>query len=345
MKLLTSKIPPLNNWKYTFKETFFDNLSKSDNINIASGYISTDSLVELHGIFSRISDRHIDLNLTIGMHYFEGITRPQFEAAQKLNELLKAKRMGSVSVVRDFKFHGKIYFFKKSNFPFSAIIGSSNLDNISDSHTDFEADLFADNNDLDVLNQINDFLNNYLQASTIPFQDWKPDKFISTVSPLEGYSGVTKITPERNTELKKTKTQKSLTIPLKAESKSNLNVFFGKGRVNKTGLVIPRPWYEVEIIVPIVVTQHDFYPRGKFSVFTNDCWHFDCKTSGANYKNLRSCEDLQILGRWIKGQLEAAGVIKPEDLITENALDSFKKNKLLLTQTNIPGVWYMELIE
>ena len=343
MQLLTSKIPPLNNGTCTFYEAFFDMFTQADAVNIASGYISADSLAELHETFSRSTDKQIKLNLILGMHYFEGITRPQFEAAKKLHAILDSRHLGEVSVVRDFKFHGKIYCFEKAGTPFAAIIGSSNLDNISKAHTSFETDVLARDSDGNIVQQINTFLHKLYPASTITLADWTPT-FNPAPSPLEGYADVQKITQTETERVQAAKTDKSFLIPLKPEPKSNLNVFFGKGRANKNGLIIPRPWYEVELIVPSQITQQEGYPKGEFTAFTNDHWSFRCYTGGDYYKNFRSCKDLQILGRWIKGQLEENGVIEPGDHITEESLRLFGKQSLKLTQTTDPAVWYMELV-
>ncbi len=344
MHLLTSKIPPLNNGAHTFSEAFFSMFAQADTVNIASGYISADSLAELHETFSRSTEKQIKLNLVLGMHYFEGITRQQFEAAKKLNGILNNRQLGEVSVVRDFKFHGKLYCFEKEGTPFAAIVGSSNLDNISKTHTSFETDLLADNSDGDVLQQVDDFFHKLYPDSTITLPEWSPQSFLPTHSPLEGYADVEKISSAALEAVQATKTERTFLIPLKPEPKSNLNVFFGKGRTSKNGLVIPRPWYEVELIVSSQITQQEGYPKGEFEVLTNDQWAFRCYTGGDYYKNFRSCKDLQILGRWIKGQLENGGIIEPGDHITEEALRKFGKQSLRLTQTTNPDVWYMELV-
>ncbi|MFW1969915.1 hypothetical protein ACG95P_23045, partial [Acinetobacter guillouiae] len=50
---------------------------------------------------------------------------------------------------------------------------------------------------------------------------------------------------------------------------SNLNVYFGKGRENKaTGKIIPRPWYEIEIISSNDVNSLIDYPKGDFYAYT-----------------------------------------------------------------------------
>ena len=74
-----------------------------------------------------------------------------------------------------------------------------------------------------------------------------------------------------------------------AESpQSNLNAFFGKGREAKNGLVKPRHWYEVELIVPKNITEQNGYPKAKtddaiFDVITDDGWSFKCNKNCGTY--------------------------------------------------------------
>ncbi|MEB3342568.1 hypothetical protein, partial [Okeania sp.] len=82
------------------------------------------------------------------------------------------------------------------------------------------------------------------------------------------------------------------------QQRSKLNAFFGKeGRWNrKTGIVILRDWFEVEILVDIATTRNPIYPQGDFIAYTDDGLVFPCRTPGDYYKNLRSRDDLKILG-------------------------------------------------
>ena len=127
-----------------------------------------------------------------------------------------------------------------------------------------------------------------------------------------------------------------ININLKREPKSNLNVYHGKGRENSSNnYVIPRPWYEVEIIVPKKITDQNGFPyKRAFKVITDDGFMFDCKTSGTNSKNFRSKGDLQILGYWIKGRLEDANIISIGDLIDEDHLKKYGRNNIELISTN-----------
>ncbi|MEZ2321902.1 MAG: AAA family ATPase [Microcoleus sp.] len=115
------------------------------------------------------------------------------------------------------------------------------------------------------------------------------------------------------------------------EQQSNLNIFFGKGRENKsTGKFIPRDWYEVELIVDSKTISDPIYPKGDFIAHTDDGLTFDCQTQGANYKNFRSKNDLKILGRWIKGKLEQSGALKQFEPVTSETLQKYGRDYIRL---------------
>lgn len=110
------------------------------------------------------------------------------------------------------------------------------------------------------------------------------------------------------------------------QQKSNLNAFFGKGRENKsTGKIIPRDWYEVEIIVDAKTTNNPIYPHGDFTALTDE-GSFICRTQGDRYKNFRSKDDLKILGRWLKGKLEKSGALKQFEPVTSETLQKYGRD-------------------
>lgn len=111
------------------------------------------------------------------------------------------------------------------------------------------------------------------------------------------------------------------------QQRSNLNAFFGKGRWNrKTGIVISRDWFEVEIIVDIATTKNPIYPQGYFVAYTDDGLVFPCRTQGDYYKNLRSRDDLKILGHWVKGKLQQKGVLELFEPVTSQTLEEYGKD-------------------
>ena len=130
-------------------------------------------------------------------------------------------------------------------------------------------------------------------------------------------------------------------IPLKTDNatRSNLNTFNGKGRENKQQFVMPRSWYEVELIVPKSITSLAGYPQsdkagegGVIDVLTDDGWQFSCKVSGQNSKNLRSEDDLKILGKWLKGRLENSGALKTGELATASTLQKYGRGSFTLAK-------------
>jgi len=90
--------------------------------------------------------------------------------------------------------------------------------------------------------------------------------------------------------------------------------------------VIPRDWYEVEIIVDIATTKNPIYPKGDFIAYTDDGLVFTCLTQGDYYKNLRSKYDLKILGHWIKGNLQKKGVLEIFEPVTSQTLEEYGIN-------------------
>lgn len=112
-------------------------------------------------------------------------------------------------------------------------------------------------------------------------------------------------------------------------------------------MIKPRHWYEVELIVPKSITAQNGYPQEStpeaiFDVVTDDGWSFKCKVSGTNSKNLRSEGDLKILGKWLKGRLENAGVLKVGDPVRRETLKQYGRDTFTLTKTIKPGVWYLD---
>lgn len=342
LQLLTSSIPPISKFCSLFSEKFFDLLVKSDYVHMATGFISADSIVELKKIVE--DNRNPKIDVTVGMHYFEGVTHSQHEALSFLNDSLSKNEAGFVNIVNSFKFHGKIYNFFKDSSPIGCIIGSSNLSNISNSHNSFETDLFFD--DPASLCKVSDLLNSLKNKASISFDKWQNVKFIENNELLEDLDGVLKVTPNELERIKKNLGLKKFNVPIKASdkhTKSNLNVFFGKGREDKRGLIIPRPWYEVELIVPKEITSQEGYPDKDipFKVYTDDGWTFECSVNGDFKKNFRSSKDLSILGKWIKGRLENTCVLKLGELVTENTLKNYGRNNFELISTNKPNEWFI----
>ena len=347
MQFLYSNFPPIKTGCKTFEDAFYDLLSKSSKLDIAVGYVSSDALAELQKMIE-LNANIKELNLTIGMHYFDLFTKLQYDAAMQLNEFLSDNKIGGVRLVTAFRYHGKLYSYSNESGPFAGIIGSNNLSSIVDGGTRvYESSILLD--DRSSVCEMNDFITQLSQKAAKNISELEINKFIVKNSLLEDHELVKKVDSQIMAMLMYNRTKTSFEIPIKpfeVSPHSNLNVFFGKGRESRNGLVKPRHWYEVELIVPKEVTSQPGYPRSKtdeavFDVVTDDGWSFKCKVSGDYSKNFRSEGDLKILGKWLKGRLENAGVLKVGEPVTTETLKRYGRNSFTLTKTNL-DIWYLD---
>jgi hypothetical protein len=117
------------------------------------------------------------------------------------------------------------------------------------------------------------------------------------------------------------------------KEKSNLNVYFGKGRLNaKTGIVKPRPWYEIELIANVQLSSNPLYPKGDFDAYTDDGYIIPMRTQGDYHKNIRSKVSLQIFGMWLKGKLQKSGALLPLSPVTNDTLIDYGNDTLTFSK-------------
>jgi len=347
MQLLYSNTKPCEYDNSSFSEAFENGVVGSDIIKIATGYISEESLLELKSIllFYFEEQKTKKCSLIIGMHGREGFTRAQYDAAIELATFLRDNNLGSVRVCTAFKYHGKTYVFEKSGepTPVSAMLGSSNLSNILDSRQ-YEVDaLFTEGSVLAELNALHEDL--VTKASRDILEMPKPERFVEMPDLLQDRVDVEKADQDEYDRIEATEIERVFDIPLKTEPKSNLNAYFGKGRLaTSTGAIRPRHWYEVELIVPREITEADGYPKRdtQISVLTDDGWKFDCKIQGDYGKNFRSAGDLKTLGRWIKGRLERANCLKVGQPVTDEVLQKYGRKTISLKETSDPNIWLLD---
>lgn len=345
MSLIYSNYPPLRTESNTYHEEFTRLLESSDKLKIASGYISADALIDLKSIIEANGGPHIELN--IGMHFFEGLTKQQEEAVEELDAVLRDNNLGGVFFVVTFPFHGKLISFSKNAANIGALIGSSNLTNIVENKTNrqYEVDYLLKDSDAV---EIDDFITKLNSVSTRAYSDLDIKIVESSNSLLDEQYGVEKAPAS---ELADLEFEKVFEIPLKADgaSRSNLNTFNGRGRENQQNFVMPRSWYEVELIVPKSITSLPGYPQsdkggdgGVINVITDDGWEFTCKISGQNSKNLRSQKDLKILGKWLKGRLENDGALKTGELVSDVTLEKYGRDTFTLAKIKDSDKWYLD---
>lgn len=344
MQLITSNFMPVNMQNKSFSSIFENLFSSSDSVEIAVGYISAEAIAEIEAMLRLNQVQWLGFDLVIGMHNFDGFTRQQYETAIKLNSYLKEARLGSVKVCTTFPYHGKVYIFSKDREVFAGTIGSSNLSGILDTHRIYETDILV--TEKKALDQMITLVNTLLMKASKPIDEIPQPEFINTSNPvLRDVDHVSEATDAERMKVLSSLTEPSFDIPIKSTPRSNLNAYFGKGRENtKTGFIRPRHWYEAELIVGKAITQQDGYPEKghHFTVITDDGWKFLCNVNGDYSKNFRSSNNLQILGRWLKGRLEDHGCLKIGEQVSEAVLECYGRSYFTLRATKDSEVWYLD---
>ncbi len=350
MEFLFSNLPPVRTSCQIFAETFYSLIPEAIRLDIAVGYITADSLAALKQTVAYNNNIEM-LNLIIGMHRWDKFTKLEYNAALSLNDFLLSKRRGEVRLVTPFRFHGKLYSYSNQNGAFAGIVGSNNLGSIVESRTrTYEASvLFRDKR---YAVKMREFIDRLSSDASDNLADCEITEFKERNTLLEDHENVDKLPNDKLAEVVSSLTETSFTIPLvkngKVPQKSNLNVFFGEGRlVRAKGVVQPRHWYETELIVPNTITTMSGYPKkdtasAVFDVVTDDGWKFSCKVSGDFSKNFRSKDDLKILGKWIKGRLENNGALDVGQLVTPETFNRYGRQDFTFTKTTIPNLWYLD---
>jgi hypothetical protein len=319
-------------------------------MDIAVGYITTDSIAELWQTIS-LNTNIENLTLIIGMHYLDLFTKPEYNAVTGLNDFLRKEQRGEVKLVTPFRFHGKLYSYSNASGAFAGIIGSNNLSSIVKSHTrTYEAS--AVTRDKTHTSQMLEFISQLSSTSTDNLADCSITAFKKYNPLLEKHENAARVSNDEQADILSSLTNIQFTVPLVKRGvvpeKSNLNVFFGEGRLSRaTGVVKPRHWYEIELIVPSTICRNPEYPQkgtpsAVFDVVTDDGWRFSCKVSGDYSKNLRSEDDLKILGRWIKGRLENQGALDVGELIVPDTFVRYGRDNFTLTKTKTQNLWYLD---
>lgn len=357
MKLLYSNILPLGteNGQETVSDRFFDEVRASDRIEIATGYVSKASLLELDALVDSADIKRI--TLTIGMYFVEGMPEGTYHTAIEVNKKWKNAGIGEIRMVRAFKYHGKLYAFYKDGEVTSAIIGSANLGVIKlEASNRRQYEVSAVTTDRDECAEIATLIAKLASPScSINIEDAVGMPIIREVNTsLVGVDTVDQIPQAEVSLYEKHKTSTSFIIPIKVPSaderfmddgkhytKSNLNVSYAAPRSARKA----RDWFETQFTVSKSITRQDGYPeKGKpFFVVTDDGYTFKVHTTSDGNKQFSAVGDELILGRWVKGRLAAAGLVTPVNntladiqrlgMITKEMLAAYGCDTLVLTKT------------
>ena len=357
MNLLYSNILPLgtDEGQNTIIDTIKEQITLSDRIDIAVGYVSRASLDELEHLAEQNNIKNICL--IIVMYFVEGMPEGSYHTALKLNKKWQESGIGEIRIVKAFKYHGKLYAFYKDNLPFSAILGSANLGVIkpeANNRRQYElSSITTDKNELSELTQFIDKLkapnisNNIADVVGMPL-------IHETNTALSGIELVTTV-PQSNVDFyKRCAAYASFLLPLKVPSyderhmddgkhftKSNVNVCYAAPRSKRKS----RDWYETQLTVAKEITRIEGYPEKNkpFFIITDDGYWFKAHTTSDGNKQFSAVGDELIMGRWLKGRLAAAGLVKPVNdtqadtdrtgMITKEMLQEYGCENLYLKKT------------
>ena len=304
---------------------------------IATGYVGRNTVLTYEKEFSRMSILpNGQCKILVGMAFFEGLSLSSYNLLMKLNNTLSSNSQNSgVYLSYSQRYHGKIYNFGKNNSR-NIYLGSSNFSQ-SGLSSNLECTIkITDEYQIKELNKFTDFLFDPINA--VPIN--KAKVFIhGSKSNVRRVSRADLKKLQRHS-IKLAQVHKQNTpyfdfdlLRIADKQKSNLNTFFGKGRLNsKTGIVIPRRWYEVELIADKNVRSSPHYPHGNFKAFTNDGYIIPMKSQGSFYKNIRSeglgRGTLDVFGMWIKGKLQDAKALDTYKPITFDTFYEYGRSNL-----------------
>jgi phosphatidylserine/phosphatidylglycerophosphate/cardiolipin synthase-like enzyme len=296
----------LNNHGGNFRDVLDKEFSNADSVAIASGYASLDVIEAFKDNFITIAKNGGDSKLLLGMAFYEGLSEKKLNLARELNkELRKYSYTSGVFVTNGRRYHGKVYQFKNNNEQ-KLYLGSSNFSS-SGTQGNIECTIAVTDENQKIL--LNNFLNDLYSEKysvgihqadiSIPNKNkviqHKVKRLWSALCKHQYDTTKLGSTAHFSLDLKR----------ISDKEKSNLNIYFGKGRWSRANNKIkPRPWYEVELIADQNLRSHPDYPIGDFFAFTDDNLVIPMRTQGDYHKNIRSKNSLQILGIWIKGKLE-----------------------------------------
>lgn len=357
MKLLYSNMLPLgcDDEQTTIIDCFEEQMEIADRVEIAVGYTSNASISELEALVDKYLTKQICL--TIGMYFIEGMPESAYHTALKLNQKWRDSGKGEIRVVKSFKYHGKLFCFYKNGKPVSAIIGSANLGAIKlEANNRRQYEISALTTDTAETTEIATHIEQLKMPNCSDnIADIKGMRLVrETNTALNGVELVTSV-PQSNVDFyKRCKAYVSfflkLKVPLTDErhiddgkhyTKSNINVCYAAPRSKRKA----RDWYETQLTVGSDVYHMEGYPNKNepFFVVTDDGYWFKAHTTSDNNKQFSAVGDELIMGRWLKGRLAAAGIVKPVNntaadtdrvgMITKEMLDEYGCDRLVFKKT------------
>lgn len=307
------------------------------------GYCGLSTLIDFETqILNKASKGNFSFKLHLGLAHWEGLSEKIIVKLEDLHYKLQEYDTNSgVWIIAKNRYHGKLYLFGNMELPQEAIVGSSNFSDQGLSKN-YEVNLQTNNKEL--LSQLHD-VKTQLQENSYPFSSQNISiKGVSKKSKLK----LDSITPPEDMPTSKPIRPADFFIPLRAQPMSSLNLHFGRGRKNKkTGVITPRPYYEVEVTL-----QKKFWANSEATKFipnqiekavywaiTDTSEVFECnfhRKSGAK-SDKRPLHETggefqstprEALGKYLKNKLINSNCLSFGEPVTQNVLDLYGSQKI-----------------
>lgn len=327
--------------KTSFGDVLQQELNRSTGVDIAVGFCGLSAVEAYRPSLLKVAKRG-RVRFILGMYRVDGVMPPKLQAAlldlhQELTRIPARRQDGTGVYITTVDYHGKVYIFE-----------SGHVQNIWLESNNFSKEGLRDR--LEAATRVTDASD---KANIAAYVDRLCDPNCSVTIDKVLFTKKTPATSFKNLPYVRlpSKVTKVGEVHLKLrpseQTQSCLNLCFGAGRKDKFGNYTPRPWYEVELSIPAEERASPYYPKpteipeGKKSVrveFTAYLTH-DGKTYRqtqlATYSDGNKAlgsNPRTILGEFLKGTLEKAGVLRRGDLITNDVLDAYGNDSVLLTK-------------
>jgi len=321
-----------------FKKQFLSSLRVASNLTVATGYFGASLIDELTPKLLTMSRRGL-CRILVGMIYHGGVTKKQEDIIRNLDTELRTIDPNNGVYITRKEYHGKIYHIGDEIY-----LGSSNFSEQGfKSRWECTAKINHNTTRTKALAYL-DFLFNEsttVKLAAVELREKTSKVSVKASKLLEDYKTETFPTSAIICELQ---------IKLRVDNQpaSSLNLFFDKGRKNQSGLYAPRPWYEVEITSSKSDRNDPCYPKsdlksagmnsryGEFNAYIEEDGHYYklkmtvASDFGKAIATSKKSGGRETLGRYVKGKLQAAGVLKIGERITSETLDTYGKDYITL---------------
>jgi hypothetical protein len=327
-----------------FKDEFKKNLRTAGRIQIATGYFGAPLVEEFIPKLAKISKNGGQCRILIGMVFHSGTTSKQRDALVKLDKVLRKHNKDNGVFISIIEYHGKIY-----NIGDDYYLGSSNFSDFGFSRRLECNTKLAGVQSSEVAAYL-DYL--FALETSVPLEKvglkTKKHSLIKKPSSLlEDYKVPKKDYKARNFPLTGSPLgQIDVKLHVDNQPESSLNLYFEPGRKNRRskGLYVPRPWFEVEITAYKKDRSSPYYPKPIFKSNRRSTkarifnayikegvdFYFIKMTVASDYgKALASSKESggrKTFGRYIKGKLQVAGILKEGERITSEHLELYGRD-------------------